>query len=150
MKLVGIDYGRRRIGIAVTDESGKFIRGCATIDRKISKDPVSDVVKYIKELAAEELVFGLPLGPHDEETVMSQEVRSFANRITAQLTIALPCHFVDESFSSLRAHELLSSRKKKQRRDKAAIDRLAACTILETFQKYQSFFGVDNFIEPIE
>ncbi len=133
MKLMGVDYGRRRIGVAITDETGTAIRGLATINRAKSADSVSALVALIHEQNPATVVFGVPLGPDDEETSMSREARSFASRLSVH--IKQPIHFVDESYSSLQAEELLRFRKKKHRQDKAATDRLAACLILEQYQR---------------
>ncbi len=137
MKLLGIDYGRRRIGVATTDETGICIRSCTTIDQKKCSDPISALTAIIDKESPGILVFGVPLGPHDEETVMSREVRAFAKRLTDQLQLELPIHFVDESFSSIQSQQQLRFRKKKLRRDKQLIDRLAACNILENYQRQQ-------------
>ncbi len=137
MKLLGIDYGRRRIGIAVTDETGICIRGLTTIDQQKENTPFNSLQKIIAEESPEALIVGIPLGPYDEETRMSQEVRSFVNKFIEECAITLPVHFVDESFSSSQADQLLRSKKKKARRNKNNRDQLAACYILETFQKEQ-------------
>jgi len=131
MKLVSVDYGRRRIGVAVTDEEGRLVRGLNVIDRKSCIDSHQQLLKVIADEKAEAVVFGLPLDDYDEETTMSKEVRGFAAEIEKQC--GLPIHFVDESFTSRRAAELMMFRKKKARRDKGLSDRIAACLILETF-----------------
>ena len=73
------------------------------------------------------------LDVNDAETVMSKEVRDFANQINN--ISGKPIHFVDESLSSKRASELLRFRKRKARQDKAAVDRMAACIILEIYRE---------------
>ncbi|MCL2690500.1 MAG: Holliday junction resolvase RuvX [Chitinispirillia bacterium] len=131
MKLLSVDYGRRRIGVAVTDEEGRFVRGLVTIDRKLCKDSHQQILKIVADEKIEAIIFGLPLNDMDEETTMTKEVRGFASAI--EITCGLPIHFVDESFTSRRASELMMFRKKKARRDKGLTDRIAACLILETF-----------------
>jgi putative Holliday junction resolvase len=135
MKLMGVDYGRRRIGVAITDEFGHAIRGLTTIDRLKRPDAVKALLSLIEQEKPATLIFGLPLDVNDADTVMSKEVRSFAEKLN--LSSGLPIHFVDESFSSIRAAELMRFRKKKERQDKAAIDRLAACLILELYREGQ-------------
>ena len=135
MKLLGIDYGRRRIGVAVTDETGAISRGLTTIDRKKHPDFINTLLSLIEQEKPDALVIGLPLDITDAETVMSKEVRSFTELL--QKRSGLTVHFVDESLSSKRAAELMRFRKKKDRRDKAAIDRLAACLILDQFREDQ-------------
>ncbi|MFP4014695.1 MAG: Holliday junction resolvase RuvX [Chitinispirillaceae bacterium] len=131
MKLLGIDYGRRRIGLAVTDEEGCCVRGLSVIDRKKVRNFTEELVTIIGVEKPAELVFGLPLDIDDQETVMSREVRSFAAQV--QERTGLPVHFIDESFTSQKAAQLMLYRKKKERRDKSLSDRIAACLILQTF-----------------
>jgi putative Holliday junction resolvase len=133
MKLLGIDYGRRRIGTAVTDADGTTIRGLTVIDRTKDRDCITPLLELLEQESAERIVVGLPLGSRDEETAMSAEVRRFAAELGARS--GLPVSFVDESFTSVRAQEHARSRKRKQRRDKATVDRIAACLILEAYQR---------------
>lgn len=137
MKLLGIDYGRRRIGIASTDDTGICIRGCTTIDQKKNHDPLATLTQIITDESPEALIFGIPLGPHDEETVMSREIRTFAEHLRERLPKKLPVYFVDESFSTIQSQHLQLLYKKKQRRDKGHLDRISACIILEIFQRQQ-------------
>jgi putative Holliday junction resolvase len=138
MKLMGIDYGRRRIGIAVSDDGGTLARGIGVIDRKTRPDCVGELMRVINAEKPAALVFGLPLGKDDEETAMSQEARGFADALGQRA--ALPVHFVDESFTSKRAAEISMFRKKKTRRDKSLSDRIAACLILQEY--------IDRFTSP--
>jgi putative Holliday junction resolvase len=131
MRLLGVDYGRRRIGVAVTDPTGVCVRGVGTIDRDRTGDPIAAISEYVHELGPEKIVFGLPLGPDDEETAMSSEVRAFA-AIVAEAT-GLAIDFVDESHTSRRAQDILLSRRRKHRRNKQNRDRIAACLILESY-----------------
>ncbi len=129
MKLIGIDYGKRRIGLAITDETGQFVRSLPTLDRKTSPRYVSALRTLIEQERVSQIVVGLPLDSCDLDTAMSQEVRAFAARLEREA--GLPVHFVDESLSSKRAHDILRNRKKKHRRNKENIDAVAACLILE-------------------
>jgi len=131
MKLLSVDYGRRRIGVAATDEEGRLVRGLNVIDRKKCADSLHKLLDIIASEKVQAVVFGLPLDDMDQETTMSKEVREFASEIEKRC--GLPIHFVDESFTSRRAAELMMFRKKKARRDKGLSDRIAACLILETF-----------------
>jgi len=131
MKLIGIDYGRRRIGVAVSDGGGTIARGLCVIDRRQFFDSTSELLRIIAEENPAALVFGVPLGADDEETAMSREVREFASVIAGQS--GLPARFVDESFTSKKAAGLMMHRKKKARRDKSLSDRIAACLILQDY-----------------
>jgi putative holliday junction resolvase len=131
MKIMGIDYGRRRIGIAVTDQGGASIRGLTTIDRQKRPDAIERIRNLIDSEKPEKIIFGLPLTVDDEETAMSTEVRQFAAAIGAQSPVAI--EFVDESFSSRQAADIVGTRRKKERRDKGLRDRIAACLIIESY-----------------
>ena len=131
MKLIGIDFGRRRIGLAVSDESGTCVRGLPTLLRKAGSDAVALTAGIVAREEAEGIVMGVPLDPDGGETAMSAEIRKFAVDLEKQT--ALPVYYIDESLTSKQAADLLLFRKKKDRRDKAAVDRMAACLILESF-----------------
>ncbi len=137
MKLLGIDYGRRRIGVATTDKSGIAIRGITTIDRLKHKDPFTPLINLITNESPEKIVFGVPLSYDDKETVMSNEIRQFAEELSEKLDKKLPIDFIDESYSSIEADRHLSHRKKKDRRKKENRDRIAACNILSMYLKEQ-------------
>ena len=136
MKLIGIDYGRRRIGMAATDETGTFIRSLSTLDRKTCSNVSSAIHDIVRDENPDTLVFGLPLDKNDDQTAMSIEVKSFAAAI-AELT-QLPVEYVDESLTSVRAHGIIRMHRKKHRRQKGNIDRIAACLILETYLQEHS------------
>ena len=130
MKLISIDYGRRRIGIAAGGHEIP-VRGLPTVDRRKHPSAVNALREIIEREQPEGLLFGLPLDSDDAETVMSREVRTFARKL--QEITGLPVFFIDESRSSLHAGELLLHRRKKERRDKGSVDRLAACLILDQY-----------------
>jgi putative Holliday junction resolvase len=131
MKLMGIDYGRRRIGVAVSDDEGTLARGLCVIDRQKFPDSAGELLKIIAEESPTALVFGVPLGPNDEETTMSKEAREFAAAVAERSN--LPTYFIDESFTSKKAAEFMLYRKKKARRAKEMSDRIAACLILQDY-----------------
>jgi len=131
MKLIGIDYGRRRIGVSISDDGGTIARGLCVIDRQKFSDSAGELLRVVAEENPAALVFGVPIGPNDEETAMSREARAFAAIIAERS--GLPTYFIDESFTSKKAAELMIHRKKKARRDKALSDRIAACLILQDY-----------------
>lgn len=140
MKRIGVDYGRRRIGVATTDDSGSHVRGLCVIDRQREPDAITALNNIITREQARQIVFGLPLDADDRETAMAVEVKEFARALAQQC--ALPQFFIDESNSSKQAQVMLRSRKKKQRRNKSLIDVAAACIILDSFIREQSFEAV--------
>jgi len=131
MKFLALDYGTRRIGVAVTDDNAIHIRGLPTISRKDEFRSLTNLEACIRRENPDRIIFGLPLRSDDSESSMSRDVRRFAKMLCDR--VSLPCSFIDESFSSKRAQRMLRYRKKKIRRDKAAVDRIAACLILEEY-----------------
>ncbi|MGM0443015.1 MAG: Holliday junction resolvase RuvX [Fibrobacterota bacterium] len=137
MKYLSIDYGLRRIGVAVSDPLGIIARPLTTIDRKYE-----DTFERFRTILAEEepdaLIFGLPLDADDRETEMCTKVRSFADRFYDKLTPDIPCEFYDESYSSVTTQEImLKTSTRKKRRNKKNIDRIAAAVFLEEYLRGQ-------------
>lgn len=138
MKLLGIDYGLRRIGVSASDPLGIVVRAVKTIDRKTEKT-MDELRRIVEEESPEKIIFGLPLGHDDEETEMCQKVRNFVDRFYNELKIDIPHDFQDESYSSVRTHNLLrQTSKKKKRSQKKTIDKIAACIILEDYIRESS------------
>ena len=133
MKLLGIDYGRRRIGMAITDTNGDYIRGLNTIDCLKYGDYINAVCLVINAENPSVVVVGLPLDLNGGDTTMSYEVRAFAANIAERTR--MPIVFVDESLSSVHAAQIMQFKRKKERRSKEGIDRIAACLILEHYKK---------------
>jgi putative Holliday junction resolvase len=131
LKVVGIDYGRRRVGIAASDETGTFARSIGTIDRQRCPDIFEALHTIVAAQEPQHLVMGLPLNIENNETAMSAEVRVFATELSQRCN--LPVVFTDEAYSSKQAQQLLGTRKKKHRRQKHRVDSIAACLIVEQF-----------------
>ncbi len=129
MKVLGIDYGRRRVGVAVSDPEGIVVRGLSTIDRRRTPNAIPPILHLLEAEDPDIVAVGLPLDADDHDTPMSLEVRAFAERLREESgrTVEL----VDESFTSARAERILRTRKRKQRRTKESVDRIAACLITE-------------------
>ncbi|MBD3239548.1 MAG: Holliday junction resolvase RuvX [Chitinivibrionales bacterium] len=129
MKVLGIDYGRRRVGVAVSDPDGIVVRGLSTIDRRRTPDIIPSLLQLLETENPDVVAIGLPLGADDQDTPMSLEIRAFAERLRRASGRAV--ELIDESFTSAQAEQLLRTRKRKQRRNKEAVDRIAACLITE-------------------
>jgi len=134
MRVLGIDYGERRIGVAVSDPTGTIAQPLPTLKRRRGKRPP---LKAIVEVAAEnevrELVMGLPLALSGEETEWTAEVRSVGDELGRRLEV--PVHYIDERFTSARAEKALAELglSKTQRRQKERVDAAAAVLILQAW-----------------
>lgn len=81
MKAVALDYGRARIGMAVSDPDGFLARGLPTVERRKYPDSVREISRRIVEQQAQIIVCGLALSSDDTDTVMSREARVFALQV---------------------------------------------------------------------
>jgi putative Holliday junction resolvase len=134
MKFLCIDYGRRRIGIAVSDPTAVLARAKTTIDRKVTNDYLSQIAAIVVEENPDELVVGLPLDTDDNETEFCKEIREFSEKLDNVFDKKFPINFQDESFSSCKSNLILrKTSTKKRRAQKGNIDCVAACVILQEF-----------------
>lgn len=120
MKLLGIDYGTVRIGLAVSDESLMLAR---ELDIVSPKDFFAKLPTIIKEQEISELVVGLPLNMSGQDTEKTTEARAFAEQLHTQL--GLPVHLVDERLSSSMAEGIIGHNKQ--------LDSMAAQIILQNY-----------------
>jgi putative Holliday junction resolvase len=144
VRVVGIDLGERRIGVAVSDPSGTLARPLKTIERGASDaDAIERLDAMIAELAAEDgvgsVVVGLPMrldGTHSPQTL---RVGTMVTLLSARL--AVPVFTQDERLSSREAEERLSHREKDWRKRKAKLDAAAAAVILQDYLDARALTG---------
>ncbi len=136
VRVVGIDLGERRIGVAVSDPSGTLARPLKTIERgKSDADAVEQLRATIAELAAEDdvcsVVVGLPTRLDGSPNRQTQRIAAMVQLLTARLSV--PVHTYDERLSSREAEERLALREKDWRKRKAKLDAAAAAVILQDY-----------------
>ena len=134
MKIGAVDYGRRRIGLAVCDPLGITVRGLDTLVRAGGiPEAARDVAAVLREEGVERVVVGLPLHDDGSESEMSIEARAFG----AALHDALACEVVfhDEGLTSWEAEEAVKTAGKRLRdaRRLGDVDRAAAVAILRSY-----------------
>jgi len=133
-RVLGIDYGTRRVGLAISDPSGMIAQPLPALVRRAGKRPP---VQRIAELAlandASAIVVGLPLAASGEEDDWTREVREFGEKLGERT--GLPVHFVDERMTSARAERVVRSLglKRSEREQKTRVDTTAAMLILQAF-----------------
>ena len=136
MRVVGIDLGERRIGVAVSDVSGTLARPLKTIERSGSDgDAVEQVYALVAEVAAEDgvasVVVGMPARLDGSPSPQTLRIRQMVALLAARLQ--MPVWTQDERLSSHEADERLSLREKDWRKRKAKLDAAAAAVILQDF-----------------
>ncbi|CCX48788.1 MAG: Holliday junction resolvase RuvX [Muribaculaceae bacterium] len=136
-RLLAIDYGRRRCGIAVTDTLRIVATGLATV-------PTAQLNEYVKRYMATEqvdaIIVGLPRTVHGEESESMRYIRPGIQRLKQALP-GVKVEFFDERFTSVLAHRSMldSGMKKMQRRDKAVVDEIAATIILNDYLQSKQY-----------
>jgi putative Holliday junction resolvase len=127
-RIIGIDLGAKRIGVAVTDALGVAAHPHATIARHGGQRDLDAIAAVVRETGAERVVLGLPLSPEGEVGRAAKSAQTFAARLRAALSV--PVELVDESFSTVEAQEVLLAADVSRARRREVVDKLAAAVIL--------------------
>ncbi len=141
-RILSIDYGKKRTGIAVTDPLQLIAGGLATV----STSELFDWLKaYMAREPVERIVIGEPRQPNGEPSENLQRVQQFVNRWRKAVP-DVPIEFFDERFTSVLAHQamLAGGLKKKARQDKALVDEISATIILEDYLRSKSQISILN------
>jgi putative Holliday junction resolvase len=128
-RVLGIDLGSRRIGVAASDGLGLTAQPRATLPRHGGSRDIDAIAAAVRDVDAERIVLGLPLDPEGGEGPAARRARDFAHKLTAAL--GLPVELVDESFSTVEAEAVLLAADVSRRRRKQVVDKLAAAVILQ-------------------
>ena len=130
-RILSIDYGKKRTGIAVTDPLQMIAGGLATV----STSELFDWLRsYMAREPVERIVIGEPRQPNGEPSENLQRVEQFVNRWRKAVP-EVPIEYYDERFTSVLAHQamLQGGLRKKARQDKALVDEISATIILEDY-----------------
>jgi putative Holliday junction resolvase len=135
MRILGIDPGDRRIGLAVSDELGVTAQGLDTFDRRVGEDFFGHLSNLLSELRIGEIIVGDPVRASGTRGESSHKARALANELQRRFDVKVTLW--DERFSSEEARRVLRG----SRADKGAVDKVAAVIIL---QSYLDFRGQDS------
>lgn len=136
MKVLGIDYGLARIGLAVSDSSEKIAFTYKTLQNKQKDKTLAELTTIIQEQHIEKIVIGLPLDKDGSKTNMSDIIEVFSNDLTHHLeqqNIHIPVLFINEALTSFSAYDTLLSFGTKHTKIKQTIDQEAARSILQEY-----------------
>ena len=134
MRVLGVDFGEKRIGLAVSDPTGRIATPLDTVQRRAGKrPPIAELERIGRSLEVEHVVIGLPLDLRGEENDWSREVRAVGTKLAERLGVDVS--FVDERLSSVRAERAVrdSGLKKSERERKERVDAAAAQLILQAW-----------------
>lgn len=136
-RIVAIDYGRKRTGIAVSDTLQLIANGLTTV-------PTHELLNFIGEYVAKEpverIIIGLPKQMNNEASENMKNIEPFVRSLKKRFP-ELPVEYVDERFTSVLAHRTMleAGLKKKDRQNKALVDEISATIILQTYLESKRF-----------
>jgi putative Holliday junction resolvase len=136
VRIMAIDFGSRRIGLAVTDELGMTAQGLPTLHRTNKRNDFDHLRRTIKQYRVGEIVMGLPLRMNGDTGIQSDKVEVFAEELRTKFK--LPVYLFDERLTSVEANRVLSQTEMSGRRRTEVVDQLAAVLILQAFLEFRN------------
>jgi putative holliday junction resolvase len=146
-RVLGLDVGARRIGIAVSDPLGITAQGLETLYRKNKRTDLEYFGKLIREYDVKEIVVGLPLRMSGVEGVQAEKIHAFVSDL--QKHFHLPVHLWDERLTSAEANRLLRETELSIEKRGKAVDRMAAILILQGWMESRAT-AIPESEHPIE
>lgn len=136
-RILAIDYGRKRTGIAVTDPLQIIANGLTTVP---THELMNFLMEYLKKESVERIIIGHPKQMNNEDSENMKNIVPFINRLKKVLP-DMPVELVDERFTSVLAHQtmLAGGLKKKDRQNKALVDEISATIILQSYMESRKF-----------
>jgi putative Holliday junction resolvase len=132
-RILSIDYGKKRTGLAVTDPLQLIAGGLATVSTSTLFEYLT---QYVAKEEVERIVIGEPRQPNGQPSENLERVKQFVNRWRKAMP-QIPIEFYDERFTSVLAHQAMleGGLKKKARQDKALVDEISATIILQDYMR---------------
>lgn len=130
-RILGIDLGDRRVGLALSDESGMTARPLQTLEIRRRRDVWAKLKPVLEEYPVGRAVVGYPLHMSGELSERAQVSAHFAEKFAEKF--AIPAELVDERWTSQEAKEMLQESGPLARKDKGAVDAVAAALILQSY-----------------
>jgi putative holliday junction resolvase len=129
-RYLAVDYGRKRIGLAISDPLGMIASPAGFISRREGKRaPITKILARAEELGAQGFIFGLPLDGEGHETDWTAEVRAVGAEIAKRT--GMPVRFLDERFTTAAALRTVQEMGESTRGRKGDVDSLAAAILLQ-------------------
>jgi putative Holliday junction resolvase len=130
-RLIALDIGDRRIGVAVCDEAGLLARPLTTITRASRREDFERIVRLVAEHQAVRVIAGYPLSLSGEQGAQALRVRRYAAALAAALSV--PVELWDERYTTVEATERLRESGRRRPRDRGQLDAAAAAIILQDY-----------------
>jgi len=134
-RILGLDYGRRRIGVSISDPLGVTAQPLTTWSGLCRNDVVDKVLTLIAEMEVESIVIGLPLSLSGKRGPMAREVERFTEHLKQR--IGIPVTLWDERLTSTQARRAIHKIQEKPSRNKEKVDLIASVLLLQNYLDYQ-------------
>ena len=131
MRILGIDHGEKRIGMAISDPLGVAAHGLPTLERSGEEVDLKSIGEVIAEKDVDEIVVGLPKNMDDSLGDEAKRAMAFAEKLKQRFSV--PVHMVDERLTSARAERSLRQANVPREKRKGKTDRIAAQLILQSY-----------------
>lgn len=135
-RVLALDFGKRRIGLAVSDELGLTAQGLATLERTRLREDITRLADLAAERDVSLILMGDPLHMSGRPGVQSEKVREFAERLRQRT--GLPIRFWDERLTTVEAQRVLRESGISSRKRAKSVDRLSAVILLESYLDWRS------------
>jgi putative Holliday junction resolvase len=136
-RFLAVDYGRKRIGLAIADPLGMIASPAGFIVRREGKrPPITKIIARANELGAQGYLIGLPLDGEGNETPWTEEIRVLGAEIAKRT--GMPVRFLDERFTTAAALRTIKEMEESTRGRKGDVDSLAAAILLQQALNVQS------------
>ncbi len=130
-RIMGLDIGTKRIGIALSDPLLITSQPFQTIERTPEKKALETIESIVKEYNVNKIVAGLPLMMNGDFGLQAQDCKDFGEKVSQKTKIDVI--FIDERLTSFQAEEILKAQKAKYTKDKGLVDKIAASIILKEY-----------------
>ncbi|MUM76326.1 Holliday junction resolvase RuvX [Pseudodesulfovibrio sp. F-1] len=138
MRALGIDFGLKRVGLAISDPSGILVSPYRPLERTTRQRLFDDLLEIVQNESVETIVVGLPLGLDGGDTLTTRQVRNFV--LSLGRRTKLPIHLMDERLTSAQAEEELNAAGLRGTKRKMALDSQAAVIILRSWLENEQSF----------
>ena len=131
LRLISLDVGEKRIGVALSDPTGTLATPLKTINSRGKSSDVAEVLSLVAEYGVAEIIVGLPLELSGRVGTQARIVERFVRSLSKASPV--PVTKIDERYSSVQAERMLRESGKQPSKDKASVDAAAAAVVLQAY-----------------
>lgn len=131
MRLLGLDVGEKRIGVALSDAQGIVARPAEVLLRRSKREDFETIERLVRKWDIERIVVGLPLTAENEIGPQARNVKRYARELGR--AVSIPIDFVDERYSTVDALEVMRTAGHSRKKQRERVDAVAAAILLESY-----------------